>query len=336
MNALPKISIITPTFNAAATIAACIESVATQTYPNKEHWIIDGLSTDDTMTIVRRYAAIYPHIRYLSEKDQGIYDAMNKGILLSEGEWLYFLGADDSMYERETLQRIFQEDLTSYHFIYGHINIDNQYIVYQSAPLTPEKLLLRDVHHQACFYKKELFELLGLYDIQYKLTAERDFNIRWMAAGYKAKFFPVIIANFAVRGASAQTSNKLRHTHERSVLLIKGLQNLDLTAFQKRKIQLRIIYFLMRTAFIDGYLMIKELKELHKEDKKAYCKALKLLRSPVFLKQHISPDGAFLNLYQGSVFIGYWQILHLLNGSNFYFYLKNGAYWLLKRFVKNA
>ena len=95
MQEYSKISIITPTYNAARVIAACLESVAQQGYPHLEHWIIDGLSKDNTLSIVQDYAQRYPHIKYISEKDQGIYDAMNKGIDLAAGDFLLFLGADD-------------------------------------------------------------------------------------------------------------------------------------------------------------------------------------------------------------------------------------------------
>ncbi|GAB4128568.1 MAG: hypothetical protein OHK0045_02960 [Raineya sp.] len=90
---LPKISIITPTYNAEKTIGACLESVAKQNYPYLEHWIIDGLSTDNTIKIVSEYARKYPHIKYVSEKDRGIYDAMNKGIDLAKGDFPTVLGS---------------------------------------------------------------------------------------------------------------------------------------------------------------------------------------------------------------------------------------------------
>ncbi|MFN3316004.1 MAG: glycosyltransferase, partial [Raineya sp.] len=84
----PRISIITPTFNAEQTIKRCLESVANQNYPSIEHWIVDGLSQDGTLEIVKEYAQKYSHVKYISEKDEGIYDAMNKGIDLATGDFL--------------------------------------------------------------------------------------------------------------------------------------------------------------------------------------------------------------------------------------------------------
>ena len=95
MEKLPKISIITPTLNAAETLEACILSVKNQTYLNKEHLIIDGQSTDGTLHILKKHAENYPQLKWITENDDGIYDAMNKGIDLSSGDWLYFMGSDD-------------------------------------------------------------------------------------------------------------------------------------------------------------------------------------------------------------------------------------------------
>ena len=87
-----KLSVITVCYNAAAFIDDCLRSVAEQTWPNIEHIIVDGLSSDATLEIVRRY----PHVtRLVSERDKGIYDAMNKGLDLVTGDYVLFLNADD-------------------------------------------------------------------------------------------------------------------------------------------------------------------------------------------------------------------------------------------------
>jgi glycosyltransferase involved in cell wall biosynthesis len=121
----PQLSIITPTYNAADTLQACLESVAQQNYPHLEHWIIDGLSKDSTMEIVRDYAQRHSHIKYISESDKGIFDAMNKGIDLATGEFLLFLGADDMLIENilDTLTRNIQ--FLDYDLIYSKVQYLN-------------------------------------------------------------------------------------------------------------------------------------------------------------------------------------------------------------------
>ena len=91
----PLVSIITVSYNVAATLAKCIESVKTQAFKNYEYIIIDGLSTDGTLAIIKRYDKAITYWR--SEKDTGIYNAMNKAVKLARGKWFLFLGADDEL-----------------------------------------------------------------------------------------------------------------------------------------------------------------------------------------------------------------------------------------------
>lgn len=104
MSNLPKISVITVCYNSAATIGDTLRSVAAQTYPNVEHVIIDGGSKDETAAIVRGWTQHV--VRFISEPDKGIYDAMNKGIALASGEYIGFLNADDFFADAEVLKKI--------------------------------------------------------------------------------------------------------------------------------------------------------------------------------------------------------------------------------------
>ena len=101
-----KFSIITVTYNAEATIARTLASVAQQTYPHVEHLIIDGASTDRTVEIVQQYQASSKKLSLLSEPDQGLYDAMNKGLCLATGDYLCFLNAGDTLHSNDTLAHI--------------------------------------------------------------------------------------------------------------------------------------------------------------------------------------------------------------------------------------
>jgi glycosyltransferase involved in cell wall biosynthesis len=90
-----QLSVITPVYNSERFIESCVRSVVEQNCPDVEHLIIDGGSTDRTMEIVKSYADLHPHIRWLSEKDKGQSDAMNKGLRLARGSLIGFLNADD-------------------------------------------------------------------------------------------------------------------------------------------------------------------------------------------------------------------------------------------------
>ncbi|MGB9600549.1 MAG: glycosyltransferase, partial [Myxococcota bacterium] len=101
-----KFSIITAVLNNRETISDCIESVASQSYKFIEHIIIDGLSTDGTIDIIKDYSSRYSHIRWISEKDNGIYNAINKGIKISTGEIIGILNSDDIFDNKEVLGKI--------------------------------------------------------------------------------------------------------------------------------------------------------------------------------------------------------------------------------------
>jgi glycosyltransferase involved in cell wall biosynthesis len=103
-----KLTVITATYNRASFLPRCIESVASQSYPHKEHLIIDGGSTDGTIPLLKAYAAKYPHIRWLSEKDNGISSALNKGLAIAGGDAIGVIG-DDDFYAPEVFGIIAQE-----------------------------------------------------------------------------------------------------------------------------------------------------------------------------------------------------------------------------------
>src|SRR5690606_18219293 len=98
-----------------------IESIINQTYKNVEILVLDNISKDATCNIVNEYVNKYPQIKLNSEKDKGVYDAMNKGINLSKGEFLYFMGSDDVFYSNTTLELIFSKENLNYDFIYGNV-----------------------------------------------------------------------------------------------------------------------------------------------------------------------------------------------------------------------
>lgn len=111
----PKVSVITVVYNDAKHIAQTIESVLSQTYPNIEYIIIDGNSSDGTKEIIQNYIDKKPSYfnhsisNFISEKDEGIYDAMNKGVDLATGEWCNFMNSGDRFYQNTTIQECFKE-----------------------------------------------------------------------------------------------------------------------------------------------------------------------------------------------------------------------------------
>lgn len=159
-----KISIITICYNSSKTIEQTILSVLGQTYQNYEYIVIDGGSTDGTVDILHKYSR---KINWISEPDRGIYDAMNKGIRLSKGEWLNFMNAGDCFASNDVLEKIFSyeypEDIK---FLYSDTYFENKNFQRTFAP--HDHTIMR-INHQSSIYKKELHYEHGFYVVTPKI-----------------------------------------------------------------------------------------------------------------------------------------------------------------------
>jgi glycosyltransferase involved in cell wall biosynthesis len=183
------ITIITPVYNGEKFIESCLQSVIQQQSEAVEHLIIDGGSHDRTIEIVERYAQNYPHIRWISEKDQGQSDAMNKGIKHAKGEIIGFLNVDD-YYEPGILDRVFTlfHTLPSPSFVVGNCNVWDDAGNLKKFN-RPTKLKLTDlllgaainphpINPSAYFYHRCLHESIGLYRIDEHFALDLDFIFR--------------------------------------------------------------------------------------------------------------------------------------------------------------
>ncbi len=183
INNLPKFTVITCTYNASDTLERTIRSVDEQTYPNIEHLIIDGASKDDTLVI----AGASKRARIVSEPDNGLYDAMNKGIRMAAGDYLIFLNAGDKFHNPDTLSKVAEMLNGDEDVIYGETAlVDNNGIFKRMRRLqAPKELNWKSfkkgmlVCHQAFWVKREL-AVETLYDTKYRYSADVDWCIRVM------------------------------------------------------------------------------------------------------------------------------------------------------------
>ena len=201
----PKVSIIIVTFNAEKQIHSAVKSVIDQSYDNKELIIVDGASSDNTLEIIKNYADKAPYLKWISEPDKGVYDAMNKGINIASGEWLYFLGADDFILNSDVINSIFNYNLQDgFDLLYGNVIMSPKNKIYD-GPFDRSKILLKNICHQAAFYKKSIHNTIGLYDINYKSLSDWHFNIKcFFNDKIEIKYIPQLIANFTTGGISKQ------------------------------------------------------------------------------------------------------------------------------------
>jgi glycosyltransferase involved in cell wall biosynthesis len=204
------ISVVIPTFNSESTIERCLNSLSIQIHQDFEVCVIDASSSDNTLAIVNKFRAKFQNIRILSESDRGTYDAMNKGIDIARGEWIYFLGSDDEIHDPTVFADIFKVNPDkNYGIVYGNVRIDGATPWAKDGQIydgefSIQQLLERNICHQAIFYRTKMFKKLGKYNLRYPICADWELNIKFFTKT-KAKYINRIIANFHGGGISSQS-----------------------------------------------------------------------------------------------------------------------------------
>ncbi len=208
MPTLPKISIITIVYNGASSIEKTVKSIASQTYSNVEFIIVDGGSDDGTVDIIKRYVGSVT--KWISEPDDGIYDAMNKGINLSTGDYLWFINSGDEAYSPDTLERIFNVSCSPFHDVYygNTVMIDSEGNEIGDRRLTPPALLSwRDfrngmlVSHQSIIVSKRV---APMYDTRYRFSADFEWCLLAMKNADKVVNTHQVLSRFLDGGITKQ------------------------------------------------------------------------------------------------------------------------------------
>lgn len=201
------VSVVTVSYNAAATIERTIQSVLEQSFLEYEYIIIDGLSEDGTYDIVQKYNDCFAQkgVRYLhiSEKDHGIYDAMNKALEYCENEWIIYMNANDSFYDRKTLLEIFSVDYAmDISCIYGNICCIKNGKKYYKESYPIESLAYRGAFsHQASFVRNNVIKKYR-FNTDYQISGDFDLFVRMYAAGEKFLKINTCVANYDLEGIS--------------------------------------------------------------------------------------------------------------------------------------
>ena len=174
-----KLSIITINYNDFVGLKSTVDSVKNQSWNDYEHIIIDGGSTDGSKAYIKNNTEYFSY--WVSEPDKGIYNAMNKGIAKANGEYLLMLNAGDILYNNEVLFKVFGNTNHDQDIIYGDVDRESKGIVFTES-IYPDKLtfsFFRNtmISHQATFFKKELHDMIGLYDETLKYGADWHFTI---------------------------------------------------------------------------------------------------------------------------------------------------------------
>jgi glycosyltransferase involved in cell wall biosynthesis len=210
-----KISVITAVFNNRDTVAAALDSVLSQTHADTEVIIIDGGSTDGTLALLAGYANRVATL--ISERDGGIYHALNKGIALATGEVVGFLHSDDLMADASVLKRVVDAfadpDVDA---VYGDLvyvrHSDPTHVVraWKAGEFVPSQLAWGWMPpHPTVYVRREIYERLGGFDLSYRIAADYDCMLRFLAAGIRSVYIPHLMVRMRVGGVSNRSLGNL-------------------------------------------------------------------------------------------------------------------------------
>ena len=238
-----KISVVVATLNAVDTLENCITSFIEQNYANKELIIIDGGSTDGTIRVLKKYSDQIQH--WESGYDDGVYSAWNKAIPRTSGDWIYFLGADDTFFGENALSSIAtciqQKASTDVRIIYGSVNVvsvSGNLLETRGSQWSEIKENFRHkkmaIPHQGCFHHCSLFDMHGLFDESFKIAGDFEFLLRELSFNDALFCEHTIVANMRIGGLSSTVDGELTTFSEtRKALKMHGRLMFSLSVFAK-------------------------------------------------------------------------------------------------------
>jgi len=240
------ISIITITYNSAKSLQRALDSVQSQSYKDIEHVIVDGASTDGTKELIEAYAKQHQNVRWVSEKDDGIYNALNKGIRMATGDVIGFLHSDDVLYSPDSIGHIaaaLADETVD--VVYGDLQYCNGGKVvrrWKSNDFNPSALKYGWMPpHPTVYVRRKVYEQVGEYDEWFRISADFDMMIRIFKAGYRSKYIPEVLVSMETGGASNKnTKARLSKTQEDYIVLKKnnvGAGYLTVACKQLRKVR---------------------------------------------------------------------------------------------------
>lgn len=259
---LPLITVITVVYNGAKYLEETIQSVINQTYPNVEYIIIDGGSTDGTLDIIKKYEDYIDY--WVSERDKGIYDAMNKGVMLTGGDLIGILGAGDK-YSFDAILEIVKcfNQNPNIGGVYGNslVYSDKGKLLYKRIAKEMDKIIKgMPVFHPEVFITRNVYKKLGFYDSRYKIAADYDFLLKAFINRFNFIKTDVIILYYRLGGVSSTQSIKSK----KEVLEIKRNYNLPTL-----NTYIELVKYIMKKIFLisDNSVLIQVYRKIFYKDK---------------------------------------------------------------------
>lgn len=219
-----KLSIITINLNNADGLLKTITSLKNQSYKGFEYIIIDGCSSDDSIEIIRQNGEVVTS--YISESDNGIYNAMNKGIQNAQGEFLLFLNSGDYLYNRKSLELLISNTI-GYDIIYGNVIHENSQELFEFGENLDFLFFLRgSIGHGASIIRRELFNVYGLYNESNRIVSDWEFFfISIVKHNVSFKYINKIITCYQLDGISLNTKYTELQKNERELVIASHFPN---------------------------------------------------------------------------------------------------------------
>ena len=224
-----KLSIITINRNNAFGLRKTIESVLSQTYRDFEYIVVDGASTDESVDVIRASAlqAEGLDFKWISEPDTGIYNAMNKGIRMANGEYLLFLNSGDFIIKNDAIEKVFDIRMEA-DIIVARCNVSDKGKIVWTSPYFNSKITLKDlffigIPHQSTLIRRSLFEKYGVYREDFRYNSDIDFWYKSIVLGDAIAYgIDIIVADYNLDGLSTKNSQTDLYKKEMQEILSQG------------------------------------------------------------------------------------------------------------------
>jgi glycosyltransferase involved in cell wall biosynthesis len=244
---MPKLSIITINYNDANGLEKTIQSVVEQDFEDFEYIVIDGGSSDESKSIIEKYQSQITY--WVSEKDKGIYNAMNKGIAQAKGDYCLFLNSGDYLAKLDVLTTMLTKENNS-DIIYGNMIIDwgEGKLEYGKMPskITFNQMYIDTLWHPVSLIKRNLFERYGTYNETYKMVADYDFFFKVIIMkNVSLQYMDMNVSVYNMKGLSSLLENKTLEESERKQVLLSYLPQ-SVIDFAEQQAQRKKISFLTR------------------------------------------------------------------------------------------
>lgn len=245
----PLVTVITVCYNAADTIEQTILSVLSQTYTNIEYIVVDGASSDGTVDIIEKYRERLS--AFVSERDKGIYDAMNKAVELSHGKWINFMNSGDTFVDNSVIENVFANNFSDdIKVIYGDVVrcfLDGRTTIQHFDNLQKGNIQF-ELIHQSTFIDGDTMRELK-YDIKYKISADANFFNEVYKLGGEFQYVPVVISNYeSACGVSAKQLITLFNEYS-DIKKVKKYSTKWLIGYAKIRVQVLLMKILPKSIF---------------------------------------------------------------------------------------